>query len=169
MPQPKEGNAASSTGENREKVSTTVSTRIFRPVASWSWRKSIAQTSLGPRGRLAILTQLRLDPTLRRLVAQLQAQLFVKSIDPLRIDDPAVTAQQNMHAPVALPHAGLADLFDSMLEVGLAAALGLVDVERSIDPKGGASSPDRDLPIASQSVDKFALAGRPQSFFDRTS
>ena len=28
------------------KVSTTVSTRIFRPVASWSWTKSMAQISL---------------------------------------------------------------------------------------------------------------------------
>jgi hypothetical protein len=28
-------------------VSKTVSTRIRRPVASWSWTKSIAQTSFG--------------------------------------------------------------------------------------------------------------------------
>lgn len=30
----------------REKVSTTVSTRILRSVATWSWTKSIAQTWL---------------------------------------------------------------------------------------------------------------------------
>lgn len=34
-------------GEKRLYVSTTVSTRIFLPVASWSWTKSIAQTSFG--------------------------------------------------------------------------------------------------------------------------
>lgn len=34
-------------GENREYVSTTVSTLIFLPVASWSWTKSIAHVSFG--------------------------------------------------------------------------------------------------------------------------
>lgn len=38
-------NRGSIAGENRVNVSTTVSTRIFRPVADWSWTKSIAQIS----------------------------------------------------------------------------------------------------------------------------
>src|SRR6056297_1779655 len=41
-------NRASSTGTYRENVSTTVRTRSFLLVASWSWRKSIAQTWFGP-------------------------------------------------------------------------------------------------------------------------
>jgi hypothetical protein len=42
---PRNVKRGSSAGENREKVSTIVSTRGFRPVASWSWTKSIAQAS----------------------------------------------------------------------------------------------------------------------------
>src|SRR6056297_2258260 len=41
-------NRASSTATYRENVSTTVRTRSFLLVASWSWRKSIAQTWFGP-------------------------------------------------------------------------------------------------------------------------
>ena len=45
-------------GEKREKVSTTVSTRTFRSVASWSWTRSIAQVSLVRTAGQAVLTDL---------------------------------------------------------------------------------------------------------------
>jgi hypothetical protein len=34
------------TGENRLNMSTTVRTRIFWPIANWSWMKSTAKISL---------------------------------------------------------------------------------------------------------------------------
>ena len=37
-------------GEKRLNVSTIVSTRIFLPVTSWSWTKSIAQVSFAWTG-----------------------------------------------------------------------------------------------------------------------
>lgn len=84
----------------------------------------------------AVLAQLRLHAPFGNLVAQLQAHLLVQAIDPLRIDRPAVAPQQNMDAPVAVTDACLADISNALLQVGLAAPLGLVDIERSVDPKG---------------------------------
>jgi hypothetical protein len=59
----------SSAGENREKVSTIGSTRSFRPVASWSWTKSIAQVSFdrvaGRRSSRSLAFTRRLGALLR--------------------------------------------------------------------------------------------------------
>ena len=73
-------------GEKRENVSMIVSTRSLRPVASWSWTKSIAQVSFDRVAGRAIVPQLGLHPALRRFVAQLQAHLAVDTpVDPLRV------------------------------------------------------------------------------------
>jgi hypothetical protein len=66
-----------------------------------------------------------------------------------------------VHTPIAIPDTRLTDLLDPLLEIGLAAALGLVDIKRSIDPEGRTGAPDRNLPVAPKLVDKFTLAGRP--------
>ena len=120
-------------------------------------------------GGPAVFPQLRLHPALGYLVPELQAHLLVKSIDPLRVHRPAVTLQQDMHAPISVTDTGLANLLDAIPEVSLAAALRLVDIERSIDPERGAGTPRRNLPIAPHLVHQFALAGRLQNFFERTS
>jgi hypothetical protein len=57
-----------------------------------------------------------------RLAAQLQAQLVVNPMRLLQIDLPALTAQKNMDAPVAIPNARLADLFDAGFKAGLLVA-----------------------------------------------
>lgn len=119
--------------------------------------------------RTAVLSQLRLDPPLGDLVPQLQSQLLVKTINPLGIDRPAVTPQKHVNAPVAVADAGLADLLDPMLELGLRAAPRPVDIERSVDAQGRAGTPDRHLPLAAHPVDKLPLHRRPQSFFASTS
>jgi hypothetical protein len=93
-----------------------------------------------------------------------------KSVDAFDIDRPAISPQQHVDAPATVAHPGLADAFDAMLEVGLVAALRLVDVKCTINLEGRAGTPDRYLPVtAQQLVDKFALAARLQSFFERTS
>jgi hypothetical protein len=74
-----------------------------------------------------VLPQLRLNPALWDLITKLQTQFLVKAINPLRIDGPAIPAQQNMHTPVAVAHPRLTDLLNPVLEGGLAAAFGLVD------------------------------------------
>ena len=43
-----------------------------------------------------ILTQLGLHATLRRFLAQLQAQIPVKTVDALDVDGPAISLQQHM-------------------------------------------------------------------------
>jgi len=115
-------------------------------------------------GRLRpVGSQLRLDPTLGNLVAELQVHLLVKTIDSLRIDGPPVALEQDMNATITVTHPCLADVFDLQLQLGLLAARGLVDIKRPVNLQHRTCAPDLDR------VDKLALAGRLQSFFDSTS
>lgn len=121
-------------------------------------------------GRLrAVSPQLRLDPALGNLVAELEVHLIVKTIDLLRVHGPAFTLDKDMHTPVAVAYPRLADVLDLQLQLGLLTAPGLVDIQRPVDFQHRACTPDRNLPIHFQRVDKLALAGRPQSFFESTS
>ena len=124
---------------------------------------------VGMGGFRAIRPQLRLDPTLGNLIAKLEVHLLVKAIDSLRIDGPPVAPQQHVHTTVAVAHPRLANVLDPQLQFGLLAAPGLVDIQRPLDLQHRTCTPDRDLPVRLDRVDKLALAGRPQSFFDRTS
>src|ERR1700744_1013590 len=120
-------------------------------------------------GDATIIAELGLHPPLWRLVAQLQAQFLVEAIDALGIHIPPFPPQQHMNAPIAVSHARLGDLLYSLFEVGLTAALRLVDIKRPINLERRTGSPDRRLPIRSNLVDKLTLAGRPHSFFESTS
>jgi hypothetical protein len=73
-----------------------------------------------------IIAELRLDPSLRCLVAQLQAQFVVNPMRLLQIDLPTLAAQKNMDGPVAVADPRLADLFDAGFKAGLLAAARLV-------------------------------------------
>ncbi len=94
-------------------------------------------------GCAAILPQLRLDPPLRRLAAQLQPQLLVDPAGLLVIDAPALAAQQNVNAPVAVAHPRLADFPDPHLEAGLLRAARLVVVGRGVPIEHLTGPPDR--------------------------
>lgn len=69
VPQRGAVNRGANAGENREKISTIVSTRSLCPVANWSWTKSIAQVSLdrfaGLRSSRALALTRRLGVLLR--------------------------------------------------------------------------------------------------------
>jgi hypothetical protein len=49
---------------------------------------------------------------------------------------------------VAVAHACLADFLDPLLQLGLTAALRLVDIERTVDPQRRTGAPGRHLPFA---------------------
>ena len=116
-------------------------------------------------GRLrAVGSKLRLDPTLRNLVAELEVHLLVKTIDSLRINRPSITPEQDMDATITVAYARLADVPNLQLQFGLLATFGLVDIERPVNLQHRAYTPDRNLPVRLDCVDKPALAGRPQSF-----
>jgi len=68
-----------------------------------------------------------------------------------------------MNATITVTHPCLADVFDLQLQLGLLAARGLVDIKRPVNLQHRTCAPDLDR------VDKLALAGRLQSFFDSTS
>ena len=75
---------------------------------------------------LAVSPQLRFDPALGNLVAELKVHLLVKTIDSLRSDRPAVTLQQDMHAMITVAHTRLVDV---------------------LDLQHGAGAPDRDITV----------------------
>jgi hypothetical protein len=111
-----------------------------------------------------IVAQLRLHSSLWRLVAKLQAQTRVIPMGFLQVDLPALAAQKNMDAPVAIPNARLADLFDADFKAGLLAAARFVVIGGPIEFQNGARPPDRDAPIIANRRRQLALASRPYSF-----
>jgi hypothetical protein len=111
-----------------------------------------------------IVAQLRLHSSLWRLVAKLQAQTRVIPMGFLQVDLPALAAQKNMDAPVAIPNARLADLFDADFKAGLLAAARFVVIGGPIEFQNGARPPDRDPPIIANRRRQLALASRPYSF-----
>src|SRR5690606_8305645 len=61
---------------------------------------------------LPVFSELRLHTALGHLVAELQAHLLVKAIDPLRVDRPSIPPEQDMDTPVAIANPRLADVLD---------------------------------------------------------
>lgn len=82
----------------------------------------------------AIFAELYLHSSLQRLVPELYAQLLVNSIELLRVDLPAVTRQQHVHAPKSEPDTGLAYLLDALFQRGLAGSTRRVAVGHGIEP-----------------------------------
>lgn len=74
----------------------------------------------GCRG--AVIAKLRLDTSLRRLVAQLKAQLIVNPSNFLLVDPPTIALKNDLHASVAIAHTGCTDLLDPGFDAGLIGA-----------------------------------------------
>jgi hypothetical protein len=135
------------TGEKREKVSTTVSTLIFFPVAQLVMNEIHRPGLVGLRRQFSITPKFRLDPALGHFVSQLKAQL---NLDPMRllvVDLPADTAQQHMHAAIAVTHARRANLLNPSFKAGLIGATGFVMVARGVEFQKPTGSPDRHVPL----------------------
>src|SRR4051794_24222890 len=112
----------------------------------------------------AIIPQLGLDPTFRRLVAQLQAQL---AIDPPRLVlpvAPSFAAKHDMNAAIAVANADMTDLPVPLFESSLTGATRSVVVGRSAELESPAGPADRHLPLATNLVDELALPARLHSF-----
>lgn len=124
---------------------------------------------VGMGGIRSVLPEFGLHPSLRCFVPQLQPQLIVNPTGSLHVDWPSFPQQEDMHTPIPIADPGLADLLDPQLEIGLLAALGLVGVEGAVNPQGFAGPTYRYLPGLPHHIDKLAPAGRPQSFFCKTS
>lgn len=71
----------------------------------------------------AILPQLRLELSPRRLAADLQTQLLVEAIDPLGVHAPSLSAQQHVNATVAVAHPRYRDPLNPGYQGSLIAAL----------------------------------------------
>ena len=116
-----------------------------------------------------IVAQLRLHSSLRRLVAQLQAQFIVNPMGLLQIDLPSLTAQKDMNAPVAIADPRGANLLDPSFKAGLLTATGFVMKGRAIELQNAACAPDRYAPFVTDRRRQLALASRPYSFRRMTS
>jgi hypothetical protein len=110
-----------------------------------------------------------LRPSLRRLVAQLQAQFVVNPMGLLQIDLPSLAPQKNMDAPIAVADPRGANLLDPGFKTGLLAATGFVMIAGPIEFQDAACSPDRYAPFATDRRRQLALASRPYSFRRMTS
>src|SRR6516162_9438252 len=80
----------------------------------------------------AILPQLGLDTTLRRFIAQLQAQFAIDAARLVLAVMPALATKNDMNSAIAVANANMADLLDPLFESGLTGATGLVVVGRTI-------------------------------------
>ena len=116
-----------------------------------------------------IVAQLRLHSSLRRLVAQLQAQFVVNPMGLLQVDLPSLATQKDMDAPVAVPDARLANLLDPGFKAGLLAATRFVMIGGPIEFQDAARPSDRDAPFIANRRRQLALASRPYSFRRMTS
>lgn len=79
-------------------------------------------------GGAVVFPQLRLHPSLGRLVAQLEAQLIVNPVRSLHVDLSAFAAKKNVDATIAIADTRLSDLADAGFNVGLLAVAGFVVV-----------------------------------------
>ena len=93
-----------------------------------------------------IVAQFRLASSLRRLVAQLKAQLVVNPMSSLQVDLPPFATQEDMDAPVPVADARLENLLDAGFDAGLVATTGFVMVGRTIEFQDAARPPDRHAP-----------------------
>jgi len=78
------------------------------------------------------------------------------------VHSPTLAQQQNVDAPIAIPDAGRTNLPDASLEAGLVGSTGTVVEGRGLELDEPAGPADRDVPLAPNTVDKLALATRPQ-------
>ena len=106
----------------------------------------------------AIVPELRLHATLRRLVPQLQAELTIDPVGPLGVHLPALTTKQNVDAPISVAHPRRADILDPAFEAGLLAATGFVMEGRRIELKHPTGPPDRHIPFLANPSRQLALA-----------
>ena len=116
------------------------------------------------RRRSTVIPQLGLDPTLRRFVAQLEAQFAVDAACLVLAVMPALATQNDMNAAIAVANANMADLLDPLFESSLTGATRFVMVGRPVKLKSLAGSADRHLPLAAHLVDELALPARLHSF-----
>jgi uncharacterized protein YfaA (DUF2138 family) len=76
-----------------------------------------------PCRRPAIFPQLGLNPTLRRFVAQLQAQFAIDAARFVLAVMPTLATKNNMNAAIAVANANMADLLDPLFEKTMFAAV----------------------------------------------
>jgi hypothetical protein len=82
-------------------------------------------------------------------------------VDFLDVHLPALTTKYDMHAAIAIPHTGRADLLDPGFDPGLIVPTGFVVVGGRVDFENPAGPPDRYVPITTNRIDQLALASRP--------
>ena len=75
----------------------------------------------------------------------------------------AFTAQQHMHAPIAVAHPRLANLSDPLFEERLSGATGFIVIGRRVEQEHMTRPADRYIPVAAHLINELALPDRVQS------
>src|ERR1700757_112665 len=114
--------------------------------------------------RPAVFPQLGLDPTLGRLVTQLQAHLAIQAADALDVHPPAFTPQQHVNTPIAIAHTNSRNLLDPFTQLSLPGSTGAVVVGRSFDRQRTASASNAHPPGRPYVIHHLPLSDRLQNF-----
>jgi hypothetical protein len=115
-------------------------------------------------GFFAILAKLGFHAPFRVLVPQLKTQLIVNTTCLLDIGGPTFPPQQNMNAPVAIPHTRLADFLDPHLDSSLIRPPGLLVVAGRVKTDGPTSPLYRHAPVDAHPSNEFVQTARLQNF-----
>jgi hypothetical protein len=83
---------------------------------------------------------------------------FELAIGSLDVD---TAFQEDMHATIAVPHMGLADLTNTTFQTGLIGTAKGVVVGRPIEVQRSTGTPDRNHPIAAHALHHLSLPSRP--------
>ena len=132
---------------------------------SCRWQAGRAKSPL-PINRLvqqpsADRQQLRLDPALRGLVPQLQAQFPVNAIGSLDVAAPTLAFKQHVHAAISITDPRLTNLSDASFKTGLIGAARGVVVGGPIEVQSTTGTPDRNRPIPAHALHHLPLPSRP--------
>jgi hypothetical protein len=76
------------------------------------------------------------------------------------IDDPALSAEQDMNAAIAMTHSGFCNLFDASLQIGLIIAAGSIVITGSLGHQHATCTPDTDIPDGPKIVEQFTATSR---------
>ena len=110
------------------------------------------------------VAQLRLDPSLRRLVAQLQAQLIVDPSRLLHVDQPPLSPPHHVNPAIAVAHPRLAYLLDPLFQGVLPGPTRPIVIARLVEQQDATGPADRYSSVMAHLVDQRSLPGRPRSF-----
>jgi hypothetical protein len=100
---------------------------------------------------------------------QIKPFLAIKPVDPLVIDLPALSAQEDTDSFISIAHSDCSDLADLHPKNGLLVSSALVSVGGTSEAKNNACTAFTHAVAFLEMIDQGSFSGRPYNYFDSTS